>query len=133
MAEKNGPVGGHFRVSRPFWLVVPVMPLDNYRAVPVAVIPPMMPAAIMAIKLGGGSGIVTVAIVAAVVAVADMEVKPLCTCNRRRRNRKGRQSGENARKLSHLSLLRCCIQRKTNGRRRRSGNIPGTFLNRCSA
>src|SRR3954464_4538171 len=85
-------------------------PLDDDRAVAVAVIPPMMPAAIMVIKLGAGSVIVAVAIVIAVVA--DAEVEPLCTCNRRRRNRKGRQRSENAGKLSHLSLLRCCTQEK---------------------
>src|SRR6478736_8163077 len=98
--KKNGP-----RSRGPFpssvLLVVPVMVTpDDHLTVAVAMIPSTMPAVVMPINLNTGAVIIAVAIV--VPVAADAEAEPFSACDCRRRNRKGRQRGENVSKLLHV-------------------------------
>ena len=81
------PIRGHFLLSQPFRLVVPVvMVTPDHEAVSIMVVPAAMPSSIMAVKLGTRPAVTIV-----VVPVrADAETKTLGTRDCRRCNCDGR-------------------------------------------
>jgi hypothetical protein len=99
---------------------------DDHLTVAVAMIPSTMPAVVMPINLNTGAVIIAVAIV--VPVAADAEAEPFSACDCRRRNRKGRQRGENV-SFSNRQLPRAI---RTNGAVEAFRNFAGTFLNGCS-
>src|SRR5437879_5923663 len=92
-------------IRRPFSLVVPTaVTLDDYCSITIVIVPAAMQPTIMFVEANTRAAIVVIAVSGVVIPVAaNAEAEALRACDSRRRNRDGRQCGQNARKLLHVS------------------------------